>query len=216
MAGRAHKRLQQQLGAAQPALAESESDESSVVESRAPQRAAFDLLGLLTDDEASRRSIWHSLLAISRSWLSLCAVADLYGVQAASAEEEQPSSPEAPRPLPPPAAAAGQPGKKKAAAAAKKKRQAAANKKKKGGQQEDSEGSEAGAEAAAVKRDEEDLDSILRELNLLVRPWSQRSACLHCWHAWTLMYPLCMKQAVPPCLLALTNFIPLTSLCFFA
>ncbi|KAI3425283.1 hypothetical protein D9Q98_009050 [Chlorella vulgaris] len=137
MAGRAHKRLQQQLGAAQPALAESESDESSVDESRAPQRAAFDLLGLLTDDEA------------------------------ASAEEEQPSSPEAPRPPPPPAAAAGQPGKKKAAAAAKKKRQAAANKKKKGGQQEDSEGSEAGAEAAAVKRDEEDLDSILRELNLL-------------------------------------------------
>jgi hypothetical protein len=53
MAGRAHKRLQQQLGAQLPALApEEEGEESSEEEAEeAPRRAAFDLLGLLTDDE---------------------------------------------------------------------------------------------------------------------------------------------------------------------
>ncbi|EFN53652.1 hypothetical protein CHLNCDRAFT_136380 [Chlorella variabilis] len=83
----------------------------------------------------------------------------------AAKEEEQPSSPEAAPPLPrPAAAAAGSTAKKRAA---KKKKQAAKKRGGRGGGDADSDGSEAaGGDATAAKRDEEDLDAILRELNL--------------------------------------------------
>jgi hypothetical protein len=52
MAGRAHKRLQQQLGVGLGEQREEESEEESGKEEEAaPRRAASDLLGLLTDEE---------------------------------------------------------------------------------------------------------------------------------------------------------------------